>query len=135
MLYITGIHALNLPCGLNTCGDWHQSAIQWKTPHIRESSESVFKDYGIQRNTYIPEHAKTFAVADHIRALLDLLEEGKFSLAQGMRKDYICNDSYNEEIFGQVRRLQQSKHWKEIDKFMGKEYLGKWASYKKENKL
>jgi len=34
MKYITGIHALNLPCSLDTCGDWHSlkmmALMQWQ---------------------------------------------------------------------------------------------------------
>jgi len=29
MLYLSGIHALNLPCDLLTCGDWHTLGINW----------------------------------------------------------------------------------------------------------
>ena len=47
MQYITGQHALNIPCPLLTCGDWHQSAIQWNYPLFRNSNDSVFGDYGI----------------------------------------------------------------------------------------
>lgn len=131
MRYITGIHALNLPCELETCGDWHQAAIQWKQPYTKESSESIFGDYGVNTGIRIPEHSQTFAVANHIRALLDLLEDGKFSLAQGMRKDFICTDKYNEEIFDQVFRLRNSDRWPQIDAFMGKEYCRNWTIYKK----
>ncbi len=49
MKYISGIHALNLRCSLQTCGDWHQSGIQWKMPTVRESSNSLFGDYGIEK--------------------------------------------------------------------------------------
>jgi len=28
MQYISGIHALKLPCALKTCGDWHCSALR-----------------------------------------------------------------------------------------------------------
>ena len=49
MQYITGQHALNIPCPLLTCGDWHQSAIQWKYPLFRNSNDSVFGDYGIEK--------------------------------------------------------------------------------------
>jgi len=56
MKYITGIHALNLSCELETCGDWHQSAIQWVHPTILESIGSIFGDYGIEHNKPIPEH-------------------------------------------------------------------------------
>lgn len=30
MKYLSGIFALNLMCNLNTFGDWHTSAIDWK---------------------------------------------------------------------------------------------------------
>lgn len=100
MLYITGQHALNIPCSLLTCGDWHQSGIQWKHPFFRESADSVFAEYGIEQNIPIPEHTAKYNVANHIRALLDLLELGKFSLAQGMNKDFICNDAYSDTCSG-----------------------------------
>ena len=131
MRYITGIHALNLPCSLETCGDWHRSAIQWSQPTFRESKHSFFGAYGVEMDVSIPEHSETFAVANHIRALLDLLEAGKFSIAQGMNKDFICNDSYTEEIFEKVASMKSLPHWYEIDCFMGREYYGKWLDYKR----
>lgn len=50
MKYLTGIHALNLPCQLSTCGDWHTSALQWSSLSLKESDDSVFRDYGIEEN-------------------------------------------------------------------------------------
>lgn len=131
MKYITGQHALNIPCSLFTCGDWHQSAIQWDLPYFRDSNDSIFKDYGIEQDKKIPEHIEKYNVANHIRAILDLLEVGNFSLAQGMNKDFICNDEYTDEIFEQVRKLRDTPYWDEIDKFMGKEYFSEWLKYKK----
>lgn len=58
MKYLSGIFALNLMCDLDTFGDWHTSAIDWK--------------------------------------------------------------------------MENSKNWPEIDKFMGKEYMMQWVRYKKE---
>ena len=131
MLYITGIHALNLPCSLLTCGDWHCSAIQWKHPTLRESETAFFRDYGIERNVSIPEHDGTYAAANHIRALLDLLELGKLSVAQGMNKDFICNDSYTDEVFEKVSTMKELPNWDSIDHFMGKEYCSNWLKYKR----
>jgi len=131
MLYITGIHALNLPCSLLTCGDWHCSSIQWKKPTMRESEHSLFGDYGIELNVTIPEHDDKYAAANHIRALLDLIELGKFSVAQGMNRDFICNDDYNDEIFAKVSLMSTFPNWPEIDHFMGKEYYSKWLKYKR----
>jgi hypothetical protein len=131
MEYITGIHALNLPSSLLTCGDWHQSAIQWENPKTRKSEDSVFGDYGIEREVTIPEHTGKFNAANHIRALLDLLELGNYSEAQGINRDFIGNDDYNEEVFDKVIMMRDLPHWHKIDSFMGSEYYSKWVNYKR----
>ncbi|MCR5797636.1 MAG: hypothetical protein K6G63_06935 [Eubacterium sp.] len=130
MKYITGIHALNLRCSLDTCGDWHQSAIQWDNPKIAESDNSFFGDYGLEHGAVIPEHTGTYTIANTIRALLDLLYEGNFAVAQGMNEDFICNSKYDNEVFEMVMKLRQRPNWEEIDSFMGKEYKLKWLKYK-----
>jgi hypothetical protein len=135
MQYITGVHALNLPCSLLTCGDWHQSALQWERPNIRESDGSLFGDYGIEQNKSIPEHNGTFAAANHIRALLDLMEQGKFTVAQGMNNDFICNDDYTGEVFGKVSQMKTLPNWRDIDNFVGREYRSKWLNYKERSGL
>jgi len=130
--YVTGIHALNIPCELETCGDWHQGAIQWQSPFFRQIDESVFGNLGIESGKSIPGHQGEFFVANHIRALLDLLELGQFSLAQGMRDDYIANNLYTRQIFEQVSLLRNTPIWPDIDTFMGSEYYGRWLDYKEE---
>jgi len=79
-----------------------------------------------------PENDGTYAVANHIRALLDLLEIQKFSVAQGMNNDFIGNDEYTQEIFDKVYAMRKLPHWTEIDHFMGKEYYSKWLDYKEQ---
>jgi hypothetical protein len=128
MKYITGVHALNLPCSLDTSGDWHTSWIQWESPKTKDTESSFWGDWGIEYHS-IPEHEGAFPVANHIRACFDMLEDGDFSNLQGMNKDYICNDEYDEFIFQQVSRLKGKKNWANIDKFMEKEYLMKWIRY------
>jgi hypothetical protein len=134
--YLTGIHALNLNYdALETCGDWHQSGLRWDKATIqkrlRKSGNSVFGDYGIEPDVKIPEHEERFFVANHIRALLDLLELGVFSEAQGMKEDFICNDKYTPEIFEKVIMLRQSPLWFKIDQFMSREYRLEWINYKR----
>lgn len=73
MLYVTGIFALNLTCNLDTCGDWHTSALNWQKVTLVDSDTMFFRDYGIEQNRSIPEHDGKYCVANHIRALLDLL--------------------------------------------------------------
>ncbi|MEG0998416.1 MAG: nucleotidyl transferase AbiEii/AbiGii toxin family protein [Clostridiales bacterium] len=134
MQYISGIHALNLTCKLDTCGDWHQSSIQWQNPCFLESEESFFGEYGIEDNKYIPMHSEQFHCANHIRAILDLLLMKKFDLAQGMYNELICNENYTEEIFNKVLLMQELPYWHDIDRFMEKEYLLKWVHFKKDVK-
>lgn len=130
MKYISGIHALNLTCSLDTCGDWHQSAIQWKNLNLRESVGSVWGDYGIESDKKIPDHNELYNAANHIRALLDLILDGKFSVAQGMRKDFICTDKYDNELFEKIYQLHNMPQWEKVDKFMGREYCGIWLDFK-----
>lgn len=130
--YITGIHALNIPCSLETSGDWHASALSWTEPNIKNTAISVFKDYGIELSDKVPENPGRHYVANHIRACLDLIEEGRFSVAQRMKEDYICNDKYNDEIFVQVAKLKNASNWEEVRRFMKKEYMMDWLKYEKE---
>lgn len=130
MKYITGIHALNTPCSLDTCGDWHASALRWKKIKFLESEYSIFGDYGIEANKSIPKHDEKFFVANHIRACLDMLLLGDFANLQGMNNDFIVVSKYNNEIFEKVLLLKNQKHWNEIDKFLCKEYKRKWINFK-----
>ena len=128
--YLTGIHALNLPCSLETTGDWHQSALVWKDLSIRCKSESVFGDWGIEFEKSIPECDELFAAANHIRACLDLLESGDIIMVYGMCDDFICNDSYDRWIFEKVMLLRDCVRWLHIDNFMCREYKCKWLDFK-----
>lgn len=130
MEYITGIQALNLPCSLDTCGDWHTSALQWVNLDMKDSSHSIYKNWGIEKCSRVPEHDGEFYIADTLRALLDLLCEGKYSVAQGAKEDFICNDKYTPVFFEQVMKLADSNNWTEIDNFMCREYELEWLSYK-----
>lgn len=129
--YLTGIHALNLTCKLDTCGDWHSKSINWNHPDIRESNGSVLKDYGIEEDRKVKylDCSKKYNVANHIRALLGMLLIGNYGYAQGMKEDYICNEKYTDEIFNQVLKLKNENNWHEINNFMKKEYKTKWIDY------
>lgn len=135
MWYLSGIHALNLPCELETCGDWHKSGLQWQKLSLLDSNDSLFGEYGIEREKAVPQHTELYHVANHIRALLDLLAQGNYSAAQGMKNDFICNDKYTEDIFHKVFLLKETDNWNEIDNFMGREYLMQWIKFKQEEAL
>lgn len=137
MLYLSGIHALNTNCQLNTTGDWHSSALKWNVVNQRlvDSEKSIFGDYGIETNKNIPfvNEKNKYNVANHIHACLDMLAEGKFAELQGMRKDFICTDEYDNEIFEKVLLLKTQPNWNAIDTFMEKEYMLKLVNHKKNN--
>lgn len=134
MRYITGIHALNLNCSLDTCGDWHQAAIQWKKPTLKESENSIFKDYGIEKNKHVPENPGEWFIANTLRAALDILEDSsdpRFGLIQGLKEDFICNDKYTLELFNNVIKLKEKSNWDNINSFMKKEYMWEWDNFLK----
>jgi hypothetical protein len=131
MQYITGLQALNLKTSLDTPGDWHRSGLKWSTLTIAESTDSPFGDYGIEVIDSVPEHVGQFKVANHIRALLDIIHSGRFGLAQGMRDCFIDNAKYTEEIFGKVILLRGLTNWADIFDFMSQEYKMEWVSYVK----
>lgn len=135
MKYITGIHALNLPCSLQTFGDWHRGGIQWGKLTIADTDSSVLGTHGIEDFDGVPEHPGTHKVANHIRAILDMLVDSQFSYAQGMRKDFICNDSLDTEVFEQTLKLKGLPHWAQINDFMGHEYGLRWLSFLQKNQL
>lgn len=130
MNYVTGVYALNLPSPDGTPGDWHFSALDWHKTRVSDSAKSPFGDWGLHM-AEVPYHG-TMAVANHIRACLDLIEQGNFGTAQGMRNNFINDDRYIPTIFAKVSELQSSPIWDEIDRFMGREYLCKWLDFKEQ---
>ena len=129
MLYVTGMNALNVPCNLDTIGDWHKEHYNWKHPDCMESEDSPLKNYGIDYR-YVEDFHKSVYIANHIRALLDLLYRGMFSYCLGMRYMYIDNERYNSEVYRQVYRLKGENQWNRIDEFMTNEYGLEWTQYK-----
>lgn len=126
MLYISGLHALNLPCALDTTGDWHTSALNWKNIKFVNSENSIFGDYGIEQDKIVPEHEGTYNVANHIRAILDLISKKRFDLVSNFNNDFICNDVYTNEIFEKVALLLPDN---EIYNFMYKTYGRIWKKW------
>lgn len=133
MEYVTGKHALNLECSLETTGDWHTSALKWEKIDIRESDDSVYKDYGIEEPTDIPNRDEKMYHANHIRAILDILERGneyEIRWLIGFRDDFLCTDKYNNELFKKVIMLRENENWSYIDSLMNKEFMNLWVDYK-----
>ena len=129
MLYVSGLYALNLSCSLDTCGDWHHGALNWKNVLFLESADLPWGNKGIEHNRLIPRHNECYNVANHIRALLDLIFLGDFASAQGMRHDFIDNEKYTLEIFKAIEVLKNHENWEIISQFMLKEYKLDWYYY------
>ena len=133
MLYLSGIHALNIENSLNTCGDWHTSALDWSNIKLVDSSNSMFGDWGIEMNKSIPEHTELYNVADDLRAILDLMQkEENLGYLKGFRDDFICTDEYNDIFFQKVILLRNLKHWHNIDELMQREFMFEWQNFLKE---
>ncbi len=128
MRYVTGTYALNLHAPNDTPGDWHYSALNWDAVKTKESSDSVFKDWGLYQ-TLVPNHGTMYA-ANHLRACLDLLEDGYYSSAQGMREYFLADDSLTPIVFRKVWLLNKKAEWQKIDEFMGREYRCQWLGFK-----
>lgn len=133
MNYVTGMHALNLMCPLGTTGDWHSASVDWNNLEFKESEDSVFGDFGIYEGKIL---GKKYHIADHIRASLDFLEDGKFMLAGGMRKDYLDDDpKFDEIVFEKCLLLKDSELWDKIDAFLSKEYKSRYWKWRDKNGL
>ncbi|MDR3037357.1 MAG: hypothetical protein LBU31_02990 [Coriobacteriales bacterium] len=118
MRYLTGIYALNVPSSLDADGDWHASALDWTRARTRDSADALFGEWGIEEQS-VPTLGM-MPVANTVRALLDLLEEGRYGLARGMRDELIANEEYTPLVFALVMQMKCLPNWDEIDRFMGR---------------
>ncbi len=67
------MHALNIPCKLETTGDWHSYILNYEPLHIWESDGSLWGDYGIEKDKKILYHEGLYNVANHIKVCLDTI--------------------------------------------------------------
>ncbi|BDR54002.1 hypothetical protein KIMH_01130 [Bombiscardovia apis] len=133
MKYVTGLNALNLGERDDTPGDWHYSALDWERPMILDTERSPFGAQGVGLED-VPGRG-IVPTANHVRACLDLIEQGYFSDAQGMRENFISNESHTPEILQAVWALRERGNWPAIDRFMGREYLTSWLVFKRSQLL
>lgn len=128
MRYVTGMHALNLGNRSYTPGDWHFSAMDWSRPMLLDTDTSPFGMYDIAEHE--APGMGTVPVAGHVRACLDLIEQGLYGSAQGMRDNFLDNPLTDKPVMDHILLLRGRKDWPGIDRFMGREYLGAWLDYK-----
>lgn len=127
MKYLSGQFALNLPDRLGTPGDWHSGAMNWAKASLLESNNRFFGDYGIEKNRDVPFSDQKINVANHIRASLDLIEQGEFAKAHDM--NIFIGDEYREEVFDKVYEMKEQENFEEIKLFMMKEYGVPWIVF------
>lgn len=128
MRYVTGMHALNLGDRSVTPGDWHFSAMDWARPMWLDTDASPFGMYDIGMRK-VPGMG-VVPVAGHVRACLDLIEQGLYGSAQGMRDNFLDNPITDVPVMERILELRDRDDWPGIDRFMGREYLGAWLDYK-----
>lgn len=66
MQYITGLHALQCPCALNTPGDTQHASVDWTYPALADTETAFFKDYGVETDKEVARLAGTRNVANHL---------------------------------------------------------------------
>lgn len=128
MKYVSGLHALNLESPAGTPGDWHHSALDWSRPFMLDSDSSVFGDWDIHQCD-VPGLG-LMPVAGHARACLDLVALGDYGDAQGMRDNFLDDDTWTLPVMRQAWKLRDSSDWQSVDHFMGHEYWGSWLDFK-----
>ncbi|MDR1016678.1 MAG: hypothetical protein LBL67_04360 [Coriobacteriales bacterium] len=127
MKYLTGTFAFNLPDTLDTFQDWHYPALHWDKPNVFDTTESPLGKWGIN---YGIDNPCGLPVANHVRAAIDLLQEGYYSSFQGTREYFIGNERYTPLFFDKLTSLRQSPNWDKIDRAVGKEYGCTWLDFK-----
>lgn len=134
MQYITGYLAFGIPCELPTPGKWNitkQEYLDENLFKLRDSDESPFKDYGIEKNKIVPHREFClFNIANHVRAYVDMLYDGQFDMMRDLFFECINNAKAREDIFmlvyGKLRKLDC---YKEVNEFMTEEFGNAWLAY------
>lgn len=134
MQYVSGRIALGVPCNRNTCGLWNIPKKEYLDEYpnsMRESEDSPFGDYGIEKNKFVPFHEiAAVAVADHVRVYLDFLNDKNFEALDGLYFEAINSAKDRSDIFMYTfYKLRERDDYKEIHDFMVKEFGNAWLSY------
>ena len=130
MQYITGFHALTCPCSLKTLGVPHAS-VDWTYPALSDTDSAFFKDYGIETDREVTHLQGVCCVANHLRAVLDLLAQEKVKELTGLKRKILANDQITTELFAKVIELHTQNVWNRVSWFMGCEYGLHWLDFLK----
>lgn len=130
MQFITGLHALQCPCTLNTPGDTRHASVDWTYPALADTETAFFGDYGVETDKEVARLSGTRNVANHLRAVLDLLYEGKFKDLAGLFHSVLfreaeVNRMVKIELRAFLAKLHPEELWflKEIDHYPSDQVL------------
>ena len=126
MKYISNEYALNIPCSLKSSGDWHYNSYPVEKAKLFDSNESYFGDFGIEEHVI---NNKTYFVANHLRAILDLMFCKKFDFLKGFKDDFIVVNDYNSLFFNKVYEFKNSNIWNDVNNLMKEEYMLDWINF------
>jgi transcriptional regulator with XRE-family HTH domain len=140
--YLSMMYAFNTrPKTLTkTFGDWHQFNYFYdlKDTDLIKIGDNPLGAWGIDNSVQTPKYNNTkqrYKVANHLRALLDLLYYQRLPKAKEALADFIGTDEYDLLIFEKVALFKTLPHWAKIDNLMDDHFTTKWRKYKRDHKI
>ena len=134
MRYVTGRCAFGVIDDTPSVGIWNirKSDFLGEGFIERDSEDSIFGDWGIQKNVLIPyREFCTFNVANHVRAYCDMLEMGMMTDMKGLFAEAIDNAKCRLDIFTLVYgKMRNTELFEFVNIFFLEEFGSDWTSYK-----
>jgi hypothetical protein len=122
MKYISGIETLNLHYpNQKTPGDWHGPSVDFMNPKWYDTSDSIFNDFDLELRVFPNINFKVY-VANHVRACLDSICDGQYSVISGMKTTLIDDDYSNNLFLNKYLELINTKCFNESFKYVLREY-------------
>ena len=92
----------------------------------------AIQKYGKSLEDLIQAKSSSDAVyrADHIRACLDLLIDGRYRDVTGMRNSFL-DDKYMQRVFEALVKMKCLDNWDEIYNFIIREYGMRWVLFER----
>lgn len=130
MKYLSGIHALNVPCEEYGNMDWHRGSLDWSKEYLLEnnklleSEKSILKEWQINREIQIVGFQDKVKVASIVRAICDMILNKEFTYIEGV-KNYLCLEKQQvEDICYKIKEVYNEDE--EIEEYMGYNFTIFW---------
>ena len=125
MKYITGKQALEIQF-MRDNGGASANPPDFTQLTLENTEDSLLGSYGIETGFTVPQHDGTFAVADTVRALIDLIVSCRFSEAEGFRQQPYWHESLMPELFYRVWVFYGYPMWEAVATFLWQECGKAW---------